>query len=189
MSEGRFRGETPFLNRIFTLGEELGVTVFDELRDAVHQLLDVGGARHALDRSVRLEISVQARIVGDLARQLQRIHGQRPGCQAADHVAERPYLHDGRIPQTMLQEVGCVRRPEERHPVSPGRGSERLHRGVPYPARRLVHRPLERLVVVGVHHQLEVSHHVLDLGPLEEGIAGIDHVGDVAPAQRLLERA
>ena len=68
-----------------------------------------------------------------------------------------------------------------------GGGFQRFYRSVSYGARGFVHHPPEGFVVHGVDGQLEVGHHVLYLGALEEGIAGIDYVRDIAAAQLLLE--
>ena len=62
------------------------------------------------------------------------------------------------------------------------------NRGVAYAARGHVHYPLEAFVVVRIYHELEVCHHVLDFRTVEEGIAGVDHVGHVAAAELFLER-
>ena len=40
-----------------------------------------------------------------------------------------------------------------------------------------------------IHHKLEISHHVPYLRPVEEGVAGVDHVRDIALAQGLLDGA
>ena len=64
-----------------------------------------------------------------------------------------------------------------------------VHRHVADPARRGVDYPAERLVVFRVHDQAHVSQQILDLLALVERHAAVDFIGNVSPAERLLERA
>ena len=74
---------------------------------------------------------------------------------------------------------------------APGGGhlEEAAHRGVAETPRRLVGHTGERLVVVGVHGELEVGHEVLHLQAAEEGRPGVDCVGDARLYQGVLDGA
>ena len=60
-------------------------------------------------------------------------------------------------------------------------------RGIADTSGRLVDYPLERLIVIDIDHQLEISHHILDLGPFEEGVSGIDHIRKIPAPEGLLK--
>ena len=170
--QGIEAGLAPFRHIVFLLLAPL----LHVLGHAVDQFLQVGHAGLSLDRGVQLVGGVQAAVIGDLLRQLPGIRDRHQGGQLLDHLAERPHLRY------------LARRLEKRPALLPGHGFHRLHRLVADPARRFVDHPPERLVIARVDDQLEIGHHILDLGAVEEGIAGINHIGDVAPAELLLQR-
>ena len=152
----------------------LGPSFLHEYRHRIHQFLYVGRATLAFDRIVGLEERVQAAVVGNLFGQLVCVRGLHQQCQLLYHLAEGFHLRD------------LEARPEQGQLLLPRHKFQRLQGGGAYAPCRFVHRALEGLVVVGVHAQLEVRHHILDFRPLVERVAGINHVRDVAPAQLLL---
>ena len=69
------------------------------------------------------------------------------------------------------------------------RGLKSLDGRIPYGTGRFVDHTLEGLVVHRIDNELEVGHHVLYFSPLEEGIAGVHNVRDIASPQLLFEGA
>ena len=162
---------------VASLLESLGVPLLDIGRNGVHELLDIRGAALAFYRAVRFEERVQSAVVGDAAGKLVCVGSPDEHRKGVYHLAEGLHLGQG--------EAGL----EERSPVRGGEGLEVLDSRRAYAPRRPVHRPLEALVVHGVDAELEICHQVLDLGTVEERVAGVYHIGYVAPAQLLLKGA
>ena len=171
--QGEHAHHSPFVRVVFRLLFPL----LDELRHRVEQLVQVGRTGQPLDGGILLVEGVQAALVRDPLRQLVGVRDRHEAGQAFDHLAEG--LHLGHF----------ARRLEQRNPLLLGDGLHGPQGLVADAAGGLVHHPAERFVVAGIDHQLEIGHHVLDLRPVEEGVAGVDHIGDVAPAELLLQRA
>ena len=78
---------------------------------------------------------------------------------------------------------------EERYPPLGGIGADAVDRRGPQPAARRVDDAQRADVVVRVHDQLEVGHHVADLRAVEEARAAHDLVRHARAQEHVLERA
>ena len=163
--------------------------VFHEHRHAVQQFLHVGGAGLSFDGRVGLERGQE----GGLVRQPARQHIGRvrfyPLRSGIDHRAECLQVFYSRVFQPEGLQTIVIDRFKQRGPEGTGRRFEGRHRGTADSAGGFVDDAFEGLVIVHVHRQLEIGHHVLHLGPVEEGVARIDPVRQVAFAQRLFQGA
>ena len=143
----------------------------------VHELVQIRNPGQSLDGSVGLVEGVEPALVGDAHRHVVRIGERYLRGQADNHLAEGLDLRHFHA------------RAQERQGLLPGDVLHGVQRDSAYASGRLVHHPAEGLVVVGVDAELEIGHHVLDFGALEERVARIDHIGDVAATELLLDCA
>ena len=164
---------------------------FAVLLDAVEQFLHVFEAAEAFRGVVVLEREQVAGGVADPGGQFVAVARLRHFGQRFHHRDEIPQLLDGGVFQAYGIELfvfqqRCV---VERTAGSRSCGGQALDGGIADAAGRHVDHPAEGLVVLRIDGQLEVGEHVLDLGPLVEGMSAVDTVGEIPFAQRFLEGA
>ena len=105
-----------------------------------------------------------------------------------NHPGEAAELGDGSRFESIAFESILHCGGKQRQRLGPGHLFQRVQRGVADAAGRLVDHTAEGLVIGRIDGQLEVGHHIFDLRPVEEGIAGEDHIRQVALAKGLFER-
>ena len=158
--------------------------------DAVEEFLHILETAQALRGGIGFQSGQIARIRADLQGQRIAFGGLHLFAQRFHQRHEVAQLLDGGVLEP--GGVECLVREQDRI-VEGGVGccgccGEAVDGGVADAAPRDIDDPAEGLVVLRVDCQLEVGQHILDLGPLVEGVAAVDAEGEVALAQRFLER-
>ena len=170
---------------------ELVMLILDIALDTVDEFLYVRSPGLALDRIILLEETVESGSVGKLRSYFVGILAGAAFIESCDHVAELADLDYRGIPEPIgLQNLILQICSFQQRTAGGLRGlGKRLDRSVADPSGRRIYDPAERLVVIDVDDQFEIGHHVLDLGPVEEGVAGVYYVREIPLAEGLLESA
>ena len=162
--------------------------VLAESGHAVEELLHIRRAGLSLDGHVFLIKTVKAGFRGQGSRDGRGALGLRPDGMPLDHLAEIADLVDGRRTEPVRRKVQGSRSVQGCSFLS-RRLDKGAHGRIPDAAGGFVHDALEGFVVVDIDRQFEIGHHVLDLGPLEERVPGVDQVRQIPFPEGLLEGA
>ena len=155
--------------------------------DTVQELLHIGCTGLSLNACITLVEHQQSRLHCKCRRHRISIFLLRPEAHPAHQFTELTDLLDSCRLQSESLKIISKGSLKQRGAMSNRRSRQGCHRCVTYAPCRLVHHPLERLVVVDIHSQFEIGHHILDLGSLKERITRIYHIRKIPFSESLLK--
>ena len=158
-----------------------------ELLRHAKEFLDVLDAGVGLYGVLGLERADETSLLHDHLHHVGEVAGiVATGLHGAAELGKAVARLGGQKPR--LGDAGLCRR-EERGAIGRRVGAYLGHRGGTDAAARRVDHALGAHIVIGVDHQLEVGHHVADLGTVKEARAAHDLVGHARAQEHVFERA
>ena len=168
--------------------KHLCVALVIESAHTVEEFLHVGCSGLSLNGSIRTIHLQKSRIDCDSRGDSDGRFPSCPDCKFVNHFAEGPNLVNCSLFQSELLQILRISGPEKGY-VRSSRGCHQCSQGrFTDTSRWFVHNSFEGLVIVDICYKLEISHHILDLNPVEERIARINHIWKISLPKGLLYR-
>ena len=157
-----------------------------ELLDAVHQFLDIPGLGLGLHRTLSLERGIEPAGVAYRSGQHICVLSLEPVADPRHHIPEFNQTVQGGALETIFRKI------RQGYGLEEGAGGvgcgacKGFDRGVAYASGGSVDDSPERLVIPVVDDKLEIGHHILDFGAVEEGMPCIYAVWEIPFPECLL---